>query len=463
MASKSQHRFRYYETGSIRPGVIGGSKPKVATPTVVDAIANYKKQNPTMFAWEIRERLLADGVCDQEGVPSVSSINRIVRNKAAEKAKHGLPGTLSPVSAATSVISHAPAVPHDTPLQRPGSYSINGILGIPQHTDPNGNINKRKRDDSDEHRDLNGHAEDDLKRQRTQYTTDPLYTNMLWSKQWSSLKGDDAAKTLLPDLGGGVSSGAASPYSSVQFVDHPSSYPAVSTGITTDALYETMSMTQSGTNHVYSPPLATSLGASGYTSCSGQYQTSPLRDSVTPLDSLVVAPCSSPLKADTPCTTALTVLQPASHAHAATHAHAPTHATHVSVPMHAHVAATPPEPTYTTLPPITHYSGAAAMTDYTYSPHYTQYTPSYPPYGYGSGGLLNMSPYNTPSSGGGGGNNVVSTGNTTLTTLNTTNNNPSNNNNNNPNNNSNNPNNNSSIAAARLRMLQSCLRQDRCT
>jgi len=35
--------FRYYETGSIKPGVIGGSKPKVATPKVVDAIANYKK------------------------------------------------------------------------------------------------------------------------------------------------------------------------------------------------------------------------------------------------------------------------------------------------------------------------------------------------------------------------------------------------------------------------------------
>ncbi|MPC08880.1 Paired box protein Pax-8 [Portunus trituberculatus] len=67
---------KYYETGSIRPGVIGGSKPKVATPTVVEAISNYKKQNPTMFAWEIRERLLSDGVCDQEGVPSVSSINR---------------------------------------------------------------------------------------------------------------------------------------------------------------------------------------------------------------------------------------------------------------------------------------------------------------------------------------------------------------------------------------------------
>lgn len=67
---------RYYETGSIKPGVIGGSKPKVATPKVVDKIADYKRQNPTMFAWEIRDRLLAERVCDNDTVPSVSSINR---------------------------------------------------------------------------------------------------------------------------------------------------------------------------------------------------------------------------------------------------------------------------------------------------------------------------------------------------------------------------------------------------
>lgn len=67
---------RYYETGSIKPGVIGGSKPKVATPKVVEKIAEYKRQNPTMFAWEIRDRLLAEGVCDNDTVPSVSSINR---------------------------------------------------------------------------------------------------------------------------------------------------------------------------------------------------------------------------------------------------------------------------------------------------------------------------------------------------------------------------------------------------
>ncbi|TMW45580.1 hypothetical protein DOY81_009340, partial [Sarcophaga bullata] len=69
----------YYETGSFKAGVIGGSKPKVATPPVVDAIANYKRENPTMFAWEIRDRLLSEGICSQDNVPSVSSINRTKR------------------------------------------------------------------------------------------------------------------------------------------------------------------------------------------------------------------------------------------------------------------------------------------------------------------------------------------------------------------------------------------------
>lgn len=39
-------------------GVIGGSKPKVATPRVVECIAGYKRANPTMFAWEIRQKLI---------------------------------------------------------------------------------------------------------------------------------------------------------------------------------------------------------------------------------------------------------------------------------------------------------------------------------------------------------------------------------------------------------------------
>ena len=34
-----------------------------------------------MFAWEIREKLLSDHICDKLNVPSVSSISRILRNK----------------------------------------------------------------------------------------------------------------------------------------------------------------------------------------------------------------------------------------------------------------------------------------------------------------------------------------------------------------------------------------------
>lgn len=69
---------RYQDTGSIRPGVIGGSKPKVATGDVVEAIIRLKEENPTMFAWEIKEKLVTDNICSSENVPSVSSINRSV-------------------------------------------------------------------------------------------------------------------------------------------------------------------------------------------------------------------------------------------------------------------------------------------------------------------------------------------------------------------------------------------------
>ncbi|XP_067104216.1 paired box protein Pax-5-like [Osmerus mordax] len=72
---------RFHETGSTRPGVIGGSKPKVATPKVVEKIIGLKQRHPAMFAREIRERLLLERVCDHDRVPSVSSINRIIRDK----------------------------------------------------------------------------------------------------------------------------------------------------------------------------------------------------------------------------------------------------------------------------------------------------------------------------------------------------------------------------------------------
>uniref|UniRef100_A0A915PAI5 Paired domain-containing protein n=1 Tax=Meloidogyne floridensis TaxID=298350 RepID=A0A915PAI5_9BILA len=65
-----------------------GTKPKVATPAVVAKIEAYKRENPTIFAWEIRERLIEEAVCQQP--PSISSINRILRTRVAERAAEEL-------------------------------------------------------------------------------------------------------------------------------------------------------------------------------------------------------------------------------------------------------------------------------------------------------------------------------------------------------------------------------------
>ncbi|XP_048419377.1 paired box protein Pax-2-like isoform X9 [Stegostoma tigrinum] len=136
---------RYYETGSIKPGVIGGSKPKVATPKVVDKIAEYKRQNPTMFAWEIRDRLLAEGICDNDSVPSVSSINRIIRTKVQQPFHPSPDGPATAVAApGHTIVPSTNSPPVSSASNDPvGSYSINGILGIPRS---NGEA-KRKRDE----------------------------------------------------------------------------------------------------------------------------------------------------------------------------------------------------------------------------------------------------------------------------------------------------------------------------
>ena len=68
--------------GCLRPGVIGGSRPRVSTGRVVRAVKSIKETSPGMFAWEVRKRLLEEGVCTLENVPSVSSVSRIVRKLA---------------------------------------------------------------------------------------------------------------------------------------------------------------------------------------------------------------------------------------------------------------------------------------------------------------------------------------------------------------------------------------------
>ena len=87
--------YRYYETGMIKPRHIGGSKPRVATPSVVKRISEYKRECPSVFSWEIRDRLLSEGVCNSDNVPSVSEIfifkKNIIFPKTASKRSYNEP------------------------------------------------------------------------------------------------------------------------------------------------------------------------------------------------------------------------------------------------------------------------------------------------------------------------------------------------------------------------------------
>ncbi|XP_012553912.2 uncharacterized protein LOC100203334 isoform X2 [Hydra vulgaris] len=69
---------------------VGGSKPKVATPEVVNKIEALKREKHDMFAWEIREKLIDSKLCPPSLCPSISSINRILRKRAAERAAERL-------------------------------------------------------------------------------------------------------------------------------------------------------------------------------------------------------------------------------------------------------------------------------------------------------------------------------------------------------------------------------------
>ncbi|MEE6459921.1 hypothetical protein FKM82_000771 [Ascaphus truei] len=105
-----------------------------------------------MFAWEIRDRLLAERVCDNDTVPSVSSINRIIRTKVQQPTNQQVPPSNHSI-ASTGSGTQVSSVSTDS---AGSSYSISGILGITSST---AETNKRKRDEGMQESPIpNGHS-----------------------------------------------------------------------------------------------------------------------------------------------------------------------------------------------------------------------------------------------------------------------------------------------------------------
>uniref|UniRef100_A0A8B9EX57 Paired box 4 n=1 Tax=Amazona collaria TaxID=241587 RepID=A0A8B9EX57_9PSIT len=96
----------YYRTGAMGPKAMGGSKPRMATPEVVARIAQMKLEQPSLFAWEIRRQLHAEGICTSNRIPSVSP------GKDGKSGAASSPGTQHPARGSGPGRRLAPSTQH---------------------------------------------------------------------------------------------------------------------------------------------------------------------------------------------------------------------------------------------------------------------------------------------------------------------------------------------------------------
>lgn len=73
-----------------------------------------------MFAWEIREQLARQGACDPQSLPSVSSVNRILRGGGLHTDHAGIesgsPSTYA--SQVSSNVANRGKIPHDIVVEK---------------------------------------------------------------------------------------------------------------------------------------------------------------------------------------------------------------------------------------------------------------------------------------------------------------------------------------------------------
>ncbi|XP_029302165.1 paired box protein Pax-3b isoform X5 [Cottoperca gobio] len=105
---------RYQETGSIRPGAIGGSKPKGTTPDVEKRIEEYKRENPvSSISRTMRSKFGGKG--DEE--EDEEEMERKELEESDRRAKHSIEGILGDRSSHSDEGSEVESEP-DLPLKR---------------------------------------------------------------------------------------------------------------------------------------------------------------------------------------------------------------------------------------------------------------------------------------------------------------------------------------------------------
>lgn len=80
---------KYRKTGSIQPRGKGVGRPRVITPHLAETIEQYTKEQPGIYSWQIRDRLVQENVCSVGNVPSLSSISRLLTYNRTASAAEG--------------------------------------------------------------------------------------------------------------------------------------------------------------------------------------------------------------------------------------------------------------------------------------------------------------------------------------------------------------------------------------
>lgn len=71
----------YLETESVNPKFDPGRNPYAMTNNVMQHIEFYKTQKPSVYAREIKEKLVTDAVCNENNVPSRRAIAHVINNE----------------------------------------------------------------------------------------------------------------------------------------------------------------------------------------------------------------------------------------------------------------------------------------------------------------------------------------------------------------------------------------------
>ena len=70
---------KYNDTGSFEPGRAKRKTSRDVSTEVRNKIEEYRRAAPGIFSWEVKEKLVADGLCTKETLPPLTVISRLLR------------------------------------------------------------------------------------------------------------------------------------------------------------------------------------------------------------------------------------------------------------------------------------------------------------------------------------------------------------------------------------------------